>query len=349
MQSITLRAPDDFHIHLRQDDLLVFTLKHAAKNFQRILVMPNISPPLTNVSKVKKYYSDIQNILLENNLHVECLMTLYLTENTTIHDIIEAKESGIIYACKLYPKNGTTNSHGGVDMKNIVSLFPVFQKMSELSLILCIHGEVTNDDIDIFDRENKFIDSILPNIVTTFPELKIVLEHITTKESVEYVEKSNSNLAATITPQHLLCNRNDIFHGGIRPHYYCLPILKRNEDQQALIKAATSGNEKFFIGTDSAPHTKSRKESDCGCAGCFTGYNPIELYIEAFYNFGNLDNIEKFTSINGAKFYNLPICEEFVTYEKRNTQIPESFSIESGECIVPFLSGKYTKYMRKLQ
>ena len=167
-------------------------------------------------------------------------------------------------------------------MKLIENLFPIFQKMCDLSLVLCIHGEVINDNIDIFDRENRFIDSILPNIISTFPNLKIVLEHITTKESVKLVENSNCNVAATITPQHLLCNRNDMFNGGIRPHYYCLPILKRSEDQEALIKAATSGNEKFFIGTDSAPHIKSRKESDCGCAGCFTGYNPIELYIDVF-------------------------------------------------------------------
>lgn len=350
---ITFRMPDDFHIHLRQDEMLSFTLQHASSNFNRVLVMPNLVPPLTKISQVQQYHNDIQHILDKNNWQLECLMTLYLTENTSINDIIEAKKSGIIYACKLYPKNGTTNSSHGVSLENIHILFPIFDKMAELNIILCIHGEVNGENIDIFEREHEFLNTVLPKIINNFPELKIVLEHITTKEAVDFVKASSSNVAATITPQHLWCNRNDIFHGGIRPHYYCLPILKTKIDQKVLIEAATSGDDKFFIGTDSAPHSKSKKESDCGCAGCFTGYNPIELYLEIFNDCNKLHNIEKFLSINGQRFYNLPLSNEYVSYERKQTRIPEAFSIESHETnsskeqIVPFLGGNETKFTKK--
>lgn len=344
--TISLRKPDDFHIHLRQDDMLPFTLKHAANNFGRVLVMPNVVPPLTHTSDVIKYYNDIQHHLQKNNWQLQCLMTLYLTEETRVDDIIEAKESGIIYACKLYPKHGTTNANFGVNMNKIDSLFKVFEKMSELSIILCIHGELNTHDIDIFDRECKFVSNVLPEIIHKFPNLKVILEHITTKESVDFVKSESKNVAATITPQHLLCNRNHIFEGGIRPHYYCLPILKRREDQEALIEAATSGNEKFFIGTDSAPHTKDKKETSCGCAGCFTGYNPVELYLEVFEQYDKLDNIENFVSINGANFYNIPISQEYVNYEKKSSFIPNAFEVDSQHTVVPFLSGKNTTYTK---
>ena len=350
---ISFRKPDDFHIHLRQDELLSFTLQHASSNFNRVLVMPNLVPPLTKTSHVQQYYKSIQGILEKNHWKLECLMTLYLTKNTTPNDIIEAKESNIIYACKLYPKNGTTNSSHGVSVEHIQTLFPVFHKMAELDIVLCIHGEVNGENIDIFDREHEFLTTVLPNIINNFPNLKIVLEHITTKEAVEFVKKSSRNVAATITPQHLWCNRNHMFHGGIRPHYYCLPILKTKIDQEVLIEAATSGDEKFFIGTDSAPHCKSKKESDCGCAGCFTGYNPIELYMEIFDNCGKLHNIEKFLSVNGQRFYNLPLCNKHVSYERKETLIPESFSVQStepnslNEQIVPFLAGHTTKFTKK--
>ena len=346
LKSIRFRKPDDFHIHLRQDELLPFTLKHASNNFHRVLVMPNLVPPLTHTTLVQQYHKNIQDILQENKWHLNCLMTLYLTENTTVHDIIEAKESGIIYGCKLYPKNGTTNSGHGVSFNNIHTLFPVFEKMSELNIVLCIHGEVNSENIDIFEREHEFLDKVLPSIITRFPNLKIVLEHITTKEAVNFVKQSSNNIAATITPQHLSCNRNHIFHGGIRPHYYCLPILKTKVDQEMLIEAATSGHEKFFIGTDSAPHTKSKKESDCGCAGCFTGYNPVELYLEIFDNCGKLHNAENFLSLNGQQFYNLPLCDQYVSYERKNISIPESFYIDSKDDIVPFLGGKETKFTK---
>lgn len=347
MNYIKIRKPDDFHIHLRQDDMLSFTLQHASNNFNRVLVMPNLSPPLIHTCDVKKYYNEIHNILTKNNWKLTCLMTLYLTEETSINDIIEAKESKIIYSCKLYPKNGTTNSNNGVNINNIHLLFPIFEKMSELDIILCIHGELNNDDIDIFDRERIFMKNILPNIINNFPKLKIILEHITTKESVEFIKQCNDNVAATITPQHLISNRNDMLSGGIKPHYYCLPILKRKEDQQILIEAATSGDKHFFIGTDSAPHTRFKKECDCGCAGCFTGYNPIELYIDVFYKYGKIENIEKFTSENGAKFYNLPLSDEYVIYEKKDKYVPQMLFTEIGDCIIPFYSGNKTNYSLK--
>lgn len=346
LKSITFRKPDDFHIHLRQDELLPFTLKHASNHFHRVLVMPNTVPPLTHTRLVEQYHENIQTVLRENNWQLNCLMTLYLTETTSVQDIVEAKESGIIYACKLYPKNGTTNAGHGVCVFNISTLYPVFEKMSELNIILCIHGEVNSENIDIFEREHEFLNKVLPLIITRFPNLKIILEHITTKEAVDFVKRSPSNIAATITPQHLWCNRNHMFQGGIRPHYFCLPILKTKVDQEMLIETATSGDEKFFIGTDSAPHVKSRKENDCGCAGCFTGYNPVELYLEIFDQRGKLDNIENFLSLNGARFYNLPLCEQYVSYERKTTLIPDSFYVEPNECIIPFLGGKESSFMK---
>ena len=348
LQAVTFRKPDDFHIHLRQDELLPFTLKYASHHFHRVLVMPNTVPPLTHTTLVQQYHENIQTILHENNWDLHCLMTLYLTETTTVQDIVKAKESGIIYACKLYPKNGTTNSGHGVSVHNIPTLYPVFEKMSELNIVLCIHGEVNSENIDIFEREHEFLENVLPDVLTKFPHLKIVLEHITTQEAVEFVKRAPCNVAATITPQHLWCNRNHMFEGGIRPHYYCLPILKTKMDQEMLIEAATSGHEKFFIGTDSAPHIKSRKESDCGCAGCFTGYNPVELYLDIFDRCGKLHNIEHFLSSNGARFYNLPLCDQYVCYERKNSLIPESFPIDSHEDIVPFLAGKETSFMKRI-
>ena len=347
MEHITLIQPDDFHIHLRQDELLPFTLKHAMNQFGRVLAMPNLKPPLINTKRVQDYYSQIQSILDNNNCKLDTLMTLYLTENTTVDDIIEAKESGIIYACKLYPKHGTTHSSDGIDMNKISCLYDVFQKMSELGIILCIHGEINDRDIDIFDRENEFIDKILPNILQNFPHLKIILEHITTAESVELVKRGPNNLAATITPQHLWYNRNNIFEGGIRPHNYCLPILKRKEDQQFLIEAATSGNHKYFIGTDSAPHIRTKKETFCGCAGCFTGYNSVELYLEIFDRNNKLENAEFFLSMNGPNFYNIPINDKYVTYVKDTSHIPEKLVLNNGEEIIPFLNGQNIMYKKK--
>jgi len=282
-------------------------------------------------------------------------MTLYLTNNTTKNDIIKAKESGIINACKLYPKNATTNSSFGVDLDKIDNLDEVFTYMSMYSIILCIHGEITDSETDIFHRENIFVSKILPKIVQNYPNLKIVLEHITTKESVEFVKNGPINLAATITPQHLWYNRNNLLSGGIKPHNYCLPILKKKFDQLILREAATSGNEKFFAGTDSAPHDRKLKESACGCAGCFTGYNPVELYLEIFHKENKLINknyIEKFLSINGSNFYNLDCNKKTVKYEKidKNTEstysIPDIFKVSDTINVVPFLAGETLSYVK---
>lgn len=355
---IEIIKPDDFHVHLRQDDLLPFTLNCAKNNFGKILAMPNLNPPLLKVENVVNYYNKINNILTSSESSLDVLMTLYLTNETTKNDIIEAKESGIIKACKLYPKNATTNSSFGVDLDKIDKLDEVFIYMSMYGIVLCIHGEISDSETDIFHRENIFIRNILPKIVQNYPNLKIVLEHITTKESVEFVKNGPMNLAATITPQHLWYNRNNLLSGGIKPHNYCLPILKKKCDQLILREAATSGNEKFFAGTDSAPHDRKSKESTCGCAGCFTGYNPIELYLEIFDKENKLINkncIEKFLSINGSHFYNLEYNKMTVKYEKitniKDTDqtiypIPNSFKVSDTIDIVPFLAGETLSYVK---
>jgi dihydroorotase len=349
--------PDDFHVHLRQGDLLPFTLLCAQNNFGKILAMPNLNPPLLKVENVIQYHKNIYQILEPQNENLQVLMTLYLTNSTTKEDIIRAKQSNIIYACKLYPKNATTNSSFGVDLNNIDDLDEVFTYMSMYGIILCIHGEISDPETDIFHRENIFIRKILPNIIQKFPQLKVVLEHITTKESVEFVKNCPSmNLAATITPQHLWYNRNNLLSGGLKPHNYCLPILKKKDDQLILREAATSGCIKFFAGTDSAPHDRKLKESACGCAGCFTGYNPIELYLEIFDKENKLENIENFLSVNGSNFYNLNTNKDTVKYDRienmtdKNNHsfytIPQFFEVNEDITIVPFLAGETLSYTR---
>lgn len=368
---IEIIKPDDFHIHLRQDCLLPFTLFHAQNNFGKVLAMPNLNPPLLKTCNVIDYYNQIDTILqtyAQPQDKMNVLMTLYLTNETTKKDIIDAKESGIIYACKLYPKNATTNSSFGVDLDHIDKLDEVFTYMSIYGIILCIHGEISDNETDIFHRENIFVNKILPNILQKFPNLKVILEHITTKNSVEFVKNGPLNLAATITPQHLWYNRNNLLSGGIKPHNYCLPILKKKEDQIILTEAATSGNRKFFAGTDSAPHDKKLKESACGCAGCFTGYKAVELYLEIFDRQNkliNTDFVEKFLSTNGSDFYNLEYNKTKVKYEKienltpnqqninadyasytESSKIPQTFKVNSDLEIVPFLAGETLTYVK---
>lgn len=330
MTSITITRPDDWHVHLRDGDVLANTVADIGRYFGRAIVMPNLVPPVTNAELAQAYYDRIQ--ANNNNEHFQPLMVLYLTDQTTKQDIIDAKNSGIVYAAKLYPAGATTNSSSGVtDVKNV---YPVLEEMQKQGMLLLIHGEVTTDDIDIFDRESRFIDTILTPLVADFPDLKIVLEHITTKDAVDFVNQAGDNVAATITAHHLLFNRNHMLVGGIRPHYFCLPILKRNIHQQALISAATSGNKKFFLGTDSAPHAKHAKESACGCAGSYTAHAAIELYAEVFEQENALDKLEAFASTNGPDFYGLPRNNDTITLEKATWQVPETLSF-GNETVVP--------------
>mgnify|MGYP000164766936 CR=1 FL=1 len=318
MTELTITRPDDWHVHLRDGAVLSRTVADISRYFGRAIVMPNLVPPVTNADDAAAYY---QRIMAEKPAaHFTPLMVLYLTDNTTAEDIKAAKDTGLVFAAKLYPAGATTNSSSGVT--DITNIYPALEAMQEVGMPLLVHGEVTTDDIDIFDREKVFIDTILKPLTAKFSELRVVLEHITTKDAVEFVTNAGENVAATITAHHLLFNRNHMLVGGIRPHYFCLPILKRNIHQDALIQAATSGNEKFFLGTDSAPHAQQAKESACGCAGSYTAHAAIELYAEAFEQAGALDKLEAFASLNGPKFYKLPVNKDKITLVKSNWQVP---------------------------
>jgi len=342
MTTLTITRPDDWHIHLRDGEVLVDTVKDVSRYFGRAIVMPNLVPPVVNAEMAKGYYDRIQ--AQNHSENFTPLMVLYLTDQTTPQDIIDAKESGIVYAAKLYPAGATTNSSSGVtDINNIDA---VVAQMQACEMPLLIHGEVTDNHIDIFDREKVFIDTILSPLVAKYPELKVVLEHITTKDAVEFVKSAGSNVAATITAHHLLFNRNHMLVGGIRPHYFCLPILKRNIHQQALIEAATSGSDKFFLGTDSAPHPKHAKESSCGCAGAYTAHAAIELYAEVFDVEGKLENLEGFASLNGPKFYNLPVNTDTITLEKGDWDVPSTLSF-GGDVVVPIRAGEQIQWQVK--
>ena len=334
-ETLTITAPDDWHIHLRDGEALKYTVPHAAAQFRRVIVMPNLVPPVLNAEQALAYKGRI----LANSPQgkaFEPLMVLYLTDNTSREDIVEARSAGIV-ACKLYPAGATTNSDSGVT--SIDKIYPVLEQMQELGIKLLIHGEVTDSHIDIFDREAVFIERVLTRIVADFPALKVVLEHVTTKDAVQFVESRNENVAATITAHHLLFNRNHMLAGGVRPHYYCLPILKRQGHQQALINAAISGSPKFFLGTDSAPHAKSKKETACGCAGSYTAFAAIELYAEVFEQAGELHRLEGFASHFGAGFYGLPRNTGIVTLEKSPWQVPSEFNF-GDDTLVPVKAGE---------
>jgi dihydroorotase len=333
ISTITIARPDDWHVHLRDGDVLKNTVADTSRYFGRAIVMPNLVPPVTNAQLAKSYYDRI--MAASPSKHFQPLMVLYLTDNTSAQDIIAAKDSGIVYAAKLYPAGATTNSSSGVT--DVAKLKAVFAAMQRVGMPLLIHGEVTTDDIDIFDREQVFIDTILAPLVANYPDLKVVLEHITTKNAVDFVQSSGNNVAATITAHHLLFNRNHMLVGGIRPHYFCLPILKRNIHQQALIAAATSGNAKFFLGTDSAPHAKHAKESACGCAGSYTAHAAIELYAEVFEQEKALDKLEAFASLNGPAFYQLPVAADTITLVKKAWQVPATLSF-GNDVVVPIRS-----------
>ncbi len=333
MQTITLRKPDDWHCHLRDGDFLARTVGDISQRFARAIVMPNLEQPIINASQAQAYRQRILSHVPAGN-NFTPLMTLYLTQSTTPETIAQAKQKQII-AAKLYPRGATTLSQSGI--QQIQSLYPIFAAMQQHGMVLCIHGESPAAEIDIFDREAYFIEHHLKDIVEKFPELRIVLEHISTKTAVDFIHAAPKNLAATITAHHLLLNRNDLLAGGIRPHYYCLPIVKTHHDQQALITAATSGNAKFFLGTDSAPHSIDSKQSACGCAGIYTAHAAIELYAQVFDTQNALDKLEAFASIYGADFYGLARNQETITLIQKDWQVPETLSFGNTQ-LRPFAS-----------
>ena len=332
---LTLTRPDDWHLHVRDGDALHTVVPHTARQFGRAIIMPNLRPPVTTAEQAVAYRERIR-AAVPASLSFEPLMTLYLTDNLPPAEIARARQAGVV-AAKLYPAGATTNSDAGVtDLKKI---YPVLEAMQKAGMLLLVHGEVTSADIDLFDREAVFIDRHLIPLRRDFPGLKVVFEHITTREAAQYVNDGNELLGATITAHHLLYNRNAIFTGGIRPHYYCLPVLKRETHRQALVQAATGGHPRFFLGTDSAPHPAHLKEHATGCAGCYTAHAALELYAEAFDAAGALDQLEAFASLNGADFYGLPRNTGTVTLEKTSWTPPESFAFGAGE-LKPLRSGE---------
>lgn len=332
---LTITRPDDWHIHLRDGAVLANTVPDVARYFGRAICMPNLVPPVKTTEEARGYYQRILAVRPAQS-SFEPLMVLYLTDHTDAAEIAKAKASGIVQAVKLYPAGATTNSHAGVT--NLENVYPVLEKMAEHGVPLLVHGEVTHADIDIFDREKVFIETILAPLHRRFSTLKIVLEHITTDDAVQFVQATNHNIAATITAHHLLFNRNHMLVGGIRPHYYCLPILKRQSHQASLLAAATSGNPKFFLGTDSAPHAIGAKEAACGCAGSYTAHAAIELYAEAFEQMNALDKLEGFASFFGADFYGLARNSDTITLEKEQWSVPENYSLGQS-VVVPIRAG----------
>lgn len=336
MQNLTIIKPDDFHCHFRDGEYLDRTVRDCAERFRRAIVMPNLKEPIVTVEKALNYRDRILNAL-PAGLDFTPLMTLYLTDTMSPATIFEAEKTGKIPAAKLYPAGATTHSEKGVT--SLEKLYPIFEAMEKSQMRLLIHGESTHSEDDIFDREKIFIEKSLAPLLEKFPNLKIVLEHISTEFAVNFVEKGPRNLAATITPHHLWLNRNDLLCGGLHPHYYCLPILKKRSDQAALIKAATKGSEKFFLGTDSAPHPKMQKESACGCAGIYSAHIGIEIYAQIFAKNNALENLEKFASQNGAKFYDLPYNAERITLNFSAQAVPSVLTFGS-QTLVPLCAGE---------
>ena len=340
MNKLTITRPDDWHLHLRDGETLKAVLPDTAHRFARAIVMPNLRPPVTNVDLALAYRERILEAL-PNGLQFEPLMTLYLTDNTTGAEIKKASESGFVHAVKYYPAGATTNSDSGVTDLNKCS--QVFEVMQNLGMPLLMHGEVTDGDVDVFDREKVFIDRNMKPLLARFPELKVVFEHITTRDAAQFVTAAPANVAATITPHHLLMNRNAMFAGGMRPHHYCLPILKREEHRQALVEAAISGSPKFFLGTDSAPHPKSAKESACGCAGMYSAHAAIELYAEVFDAENALAKLEAFASFYGADFYGLPRNQDQITLVKESWQVPAEMEF-GDDLLVPLRAGQSVQW-----
>ena len=334
--TLTIRRPDDWHVHLRDGAMLSDVVNHTARQFARAIIMPNLKPPVTTVDAAIAYRERIL-AAVDPKLDFTPLMTAYLTDTIDPNELRRGKAEGVFTAAKMYPANATTNSaHGVSDIKNIHDVLDV---MEDVGLPLLVHGEVTHKDVDIFDREAVFIDEVMTGLIREHPGLKVVFEHITTKDAADFVKEAGKNVAATITPHHLNFNRNAIFQGGIRPHFYCLPIAKRETHRLALRKAATSGSRKFFLGTDTAPHAIGAKESACGCAGIFNAPYALESYAATFEEEDALDKLEKFASINGPKFYGLPLNEETITLTKKEQQVPERITLSETD-IIPFHAGE---------
>ena len=336
MQQLTLTRPDDWHLHLRDDALMRSVLPDTARQFARAIIMPNLRPPVTTTSQAQAYRTRILSAL-SPSAKFRPLMTLYLTDNTAAKEIQYAMRSGAVHAVKLYPAGATTNSDAGVT--DIRKAYPALEEMQRCRMPLLVHGEVTDPAVDVFDREAMFIETVLQPLLRDLPELRVVFEHITTKDAAQFVASAPDNIAATITAHHLLYNRNAMLAGGIRPHYYCLPVLKREAHREALVQAAASGSKKFFLGTDSAPHAQHTKETACGCAGCYTAHAAIELYAEAFEQAGALDKLEGFASFYGADFYGLPRNTDKITLHKKSWQIPDSIAFGEHR-LVPLRAGE---------
>jgi dihydroorotase len=333
INELIINKPDDMHLHLREGEILGFVLKDTARQFARAIVMPNLNTPVTTVALAESYYESIKDY----GYNFEPLMTLYLTDALSKTEIRKAKDSKIIHGVKLYPAGVTTNSKNGI--VSVDSCFDLFEEMEKNDLPLLVHGEVSDPKVDIFDREKMFIDKYLTRICENFPSLRLVFEHISTKDAVEFVVNSSSKVAATITPQHAMLSRNDLLSGGVKPHNYCLPVLKREIHQKVILEAAISGNSKFFLGTDSAPHLTSEKESACGCAGIYSAKTAIELYAEIFDKNDALDKLSDFSNKFGADFYNLPYNEEKIRLIRKEYQIPQQLEFNNNQ-ITPFLAGQ---------
>ncbi|AXV14310.1 dihydroorotase [Neorhizobium sp. SOG26] len=333
MKTLTLRRPDDWHLHLRDGAVLKCVIGDSSRHFARAIIMPNLVPPVVTTEDAKAYRERIMAALPAGD-RFQPLMTLYLTEHTQPDDVEEGKKSGLITAVKLYPAGATTNSHGGV--RNLDNAMPVLERMAKIGLPLCVHGEVTNPEVDIFDREAVFIETVLEPLRRRLPELKVTMEHVTTADGINYIKSAERNLAGTITTHHLIINRNAILVGGIRPHYYCLPVAKRENHRLALRAAATSGDARFFLGTDSAPHVDPLKECACGCAGIYTSLNTMSCLAHVFEEENALDKLESFASLNGPAWYGLPVNEETITLEKRDEPAvyPEKRDTEAGAITV---------------
>jgi len=335
IHTLSILRPDDWHCHLRDNQYLKRTVSDTARQFKRAIVMPNLKPPITSIELAREYQHRILREIPQG-FDFQPLMTLYLTETLSPSIMIDAKKSGIIFAAKYYPAGATTNAASGIS--DIKKIYPLFEQMQSVDLPLCIHGESITKDVDIFDREKVFLHD-LNNILNDFPKLRIILEHISTKAAVDFILHAPKNVAATITPHHLHYNRNDLFQHGIRPHYFCMPILKRADDQAALIHAAISGNPKFFLGTDSAPHAQPQKENACGCAGIYSAHAAIEFYAEIFEKNEALDKLENFASVFGAEFYQLPVNKNKIMLEKKSWEIPKELSFGDTQ-LIPMKSGE---------
>jgi dihydroorotase len=336
VNSLTLRRPDDFHLHLRDGAQLEAVLPFTVERFARALVMPNLKPPMVDTAGLAEYRARIL-AAVPPGADFEPLMTLYLTDRTTRQEIARARASGFVLGAKLYPAGATTHSDAGVT--SIDNVWPALEAMAEQQLVLQVHGEATEPDVDVFDREQAFIDRVLSRVVERVAGLKVVFEHVTTAAAVEFVRGSRAGVAATMTPQHLLMNRNALFEGGLRPHHYCLPVLKRERDREALLAAATSDDPRFFLGTDSAPHSRHTKEAPCGCAGIFSAHAAIELYAEAFEEAGRLDRLEAFAAERGADFYGLPRNQETITLRREPWDVPVSYPFGGQDALVPLRAG----------